>query len=190
MIWLAGHLPASGHEAEPAPGPTGADPDRDEEGSTRPAGPAVPVPGGMRQLLYTAAASPGGSADADALLVPTAPMLRHPLAIQRALRPLKRRIPSRLHQVLDEAATAAQIADRPPGHPWTPVMVPARERWLSLALVIDTAPAMGIWHPLAHELREAMFRLGAFRDVRVWLLADVADKVGIQASPRSLVMEP
>jgi hypothetical protein len=110
--------------------------------------------------------------------------------MQRALRPLKRRIPSRLHQVLDEAATAAQIADRPPEHPWTPVLVPARERWLSLALVIDTAPAMGIWRLLAGELREAMFRLGAFRDLRVWLLADVADKVGIQASARSPVMEP
>jgi WD40 repeat protein len=59
-------------------------------------------------------------------------------------------------------------------------MVLARERWLSLALVVDTGPAMAVWRPLVSELREAMFRLGAFRDVRVWLLtADGGAHTGI-----------
>jgi hypothetical protein len=69
-------------------------------------------------------------------------------------------------------------------------MVPAREPWLNLALVVDTGPAMTIWHPLAGELLEALLRLGAFRDVRVWSLADLPDGVGIRASPGGPVVAP
>ena len=195
MIWLARHLPAGDQESESASGAAeteateAAETDR-RSATRRVAGPAAAR--GKKQALYALGASPGGDTgtNADTLLVPTAPMLRHPLAIQRALRPLKRRIPSRLHWMLDEAATAARAADRPQEHPWIPVTEPARERWLSLALVIDTGPAMRVWQPLASELREAMFRLGAFRDVRVWLLADLADKVGIRASPRRPALAP
>lgn len=199
MIWLACQLPAGDQEPEPASDAADtemaeaaeADPRSAVNGEdlTRVAGSAAAPE--KRQALHALSASgEGAGTDADTLLVPTAPMLRHPLAIQRALRPLKRRVPSRLHRVLDEAATAARAADRPQERPWIPVMVPARERWLSLALVIDTGPAMYVWQPLASELREAMFRLGAFRDVRVWLLADLADRVGIRASPRGPALDP
>ena len=112
-------------------------------------------------------------------------MLNQTLRVQRALRPFKHRVPSRRQRVLDENATAEKIARRPLQRPWTPVMVPARERWLSLALVVDTGPAMAVWRPLVSELREVMFRLGAFRDVRVWQLT--ADRgadagMGVRAS--------
>ena len=200
MIWLASHLPAGNQEPEPASDAADtetaqaveADPQLAVSGEdpTRVEGPAAAAQ--KRQPLHAPGASSGEGrgTDADTLLVPTAPMLRHPLAVQRALRPLKRRIPSRLHRMLDEAATAARAADRPHARPWIPVMLPARERWLSLALVIDTGPSMGVWQPLASELRETMFRLGAFRDVRVWLLADLADKVGIRDSPRGPTLAP
>ncbi len=200
MLWLAAHLPADGQQAGTAPGPAGAG----DAGTADDTGPQAAVGEEARQPMARPGAVPekreplhrppasgeGAGADAEALLVPTAPMLRHPRAIQRALRPLKRRIPSRRHRVLDEAATAARVADRPQERPWAPVMVPARERWLSLALVVDVGPAMGVWRPLIGEFREAMFRLGAFRDVRVWLLAYRGDKVGVRSSPSGPVMGP
>lgn len=97
--------------------------------------------------MYLPGAAPGDATgpDAESLLVPTAPMLRQ-LAIQRALRPLKRRVRSRLDQMLDEDATAARIAQRMGERPWTPVLTPTRERWLSLAIVIDTGTAIP-WPP-------------------------------------------
>ncbi|MXQ62974.1 tetratricopeptide repeat protein [Actinomadura rayongensis] len=51
------------------------------------------------------------------------------------------------------------------------MMVPAPERWLTLTLVVDTGPTMGLWRPLARELAETLVRQGAFRDVRVVFLA-------------------
>jgi hypothetical protein len=73
--------------------------------------------------------------DARAVLVPTAPMLRDPLGIQRALRPLKRQVASgQLDQLdqLDETATADRIAEQPAGRRlWLPVLraaPPSRRR--------------------------------------------------------------
>jgi hypothetical protein len=200
MLWLAAYLPANGEQAGTVPGPAGAgDAGTADDTSSRAAlsGEAQPPtarPGTLlekREPLYRPPVpGEGAGADAQALLVPTAPMLRHPQAIQRALRPLKRRIPSRRHRVLDEAATAARVADRPQGRPWAPVMVPAHERWLSLALVVDVGPAMSVWRPLVSELREAMFRLGAFRDVRVWPLAYQGNEIGVRSSASGPVMDP
>jgi cell division protein FtsZ len=117
-------------------------------------------------------------------------MLGHSLDIQRALRPLKRKVPARQDQVLDEDATAGQIADRIDARPWVPVFAPAQERWLSLAIVLDTGSAMSIWQPLAEELREVMSRLGAFRDVRTWFAADIDSRIGIRTGPHGPVMTP
>ncbi|RFS84788.1 hypothetical protein D0T12_14795 [Actinomadura spongiicola] len=98
------------------------------------------------------------------MLVPTAPMLANPLGVQRALRPLKRRVPSRHRFELDEDATAARVADT---RLWTPVLVPSPERWLTLSLVVDTGPTMRLWRPLARELTEVLLRQGAFQDVHL-----------------------
>ncbi|WP_182909078.1 TIR-like protein FxsC [Microbispora sp. H13382] len=99
--------------------------------------------------------------------VPAAPLMNDVLSLQRALRPIKRRVPSRRRDLLDEEATAERIAET---GVWAPVMTFTPERWLDLALVIDTGPTMWPWRPLAGELREMFTRLGAFRDVRVWYL--------------------
>ncbi|GGV15436.1 hypothetical protein GCM10010182_40410 [Actinomadura cremea] len=101
---------------------------------------------------------------AEEVLVPTAPMLADPRGVQRALRPLKRRVPSRHRRELDEDATAARIAE---SGMWAPVLVPAPERWLTLGLVVDTGPTMRLWRPLARELAEALTRQGSFQDVHV-----------------------
>ncbi|MEU6989359.1 SAV_2336 N-terminal domain-related protein [Streptomyces sp. NPDC046465] len=102
------------------------------------------------------------------LRVPVPPMVTHPLALQRALRPLKRRVPSPVGHVIDEAATAHRIA-RIGGHPWgwLPVLRPAEERWLRLSLVCDAGPTMPIWHPLVHELHTALAQSGIFRTVEL-----------------------
>ncbi|MFJ3658271.1 SAV_2336 N-terminal domain-related protein, partial [Streptomyces nigra] len=85
--------------------------------------------------------------------------------LARALRPLKRRVPSTLSTVLDEEATAARIADH---HHWIPVLTPAKDRWLDLVIVLDAYSESGIfWEPLARELRAVCQQLGAFRDVRL-----------------------
>ncbi|MGA5210449.1 SAV_2336 N-terminal domain-related protein [Streptomyces pseudogriseolus] len=101
-----------------------------------------------------------------ALLAPAPPMLRHPLALQRSLRPLKRRAaaPDRLE--LDERATADRIArlDAEPEW-WLPVLRPAQERWLSLNLLYDTGPTMPVWRPLVRELHTALAQSGIFRTV-------------------------
>jgi hypothetical protein len=200
MLWLAAHLPADGQQAGVAAEPAGAGDGETADdtgprtaitGQEQPSAVQPETADEKREPLHTPPApGEGPGADAETLLVPTAPMLRHPRAIQRALRPLKRRVPSRRHRVLDEDATAAWVADRPRDRPWTPVLVPARERWLSLALVVDVGAAMDVWQPLIGELREALFRLGAFRDVRVWLLAHQDDKVGVRSSPGGPVMDP
>ncbi|GAA1547258.1 hypothetical protein GCM10009678_32320 [Actinomadura kijaniata] len=181
MLWLAHHL-APAPEPVPELGPAPAPPAPGPPEGTRPEPPRRdPVPGPREperpRALHPPAPSPareGGAA--REILVPTAPMLTDPLGVQRALRPLKRRVPSRRLRELDEEATAAHIAETRLAHArrWlpvpVPVLAPALERWLSLALVVDTGPTMRLWRPLARELTEVLLRQGAFHDIRVTYL--------------------
>ncbi|MGW5771609.1 SAV_2336 N-terminal domain-related protein [Streptomyces longwoodensis] len=113
-------------------------------------------------------ASPGTRppAGGPSLLAPAPPMLHRPLALQRALRPLKRRVPEPRTRVLDERATADRIA-RLGAHPdvWLPVLRPAHDRWLRLNLVHDTGPTMPLWRPLVRELHAVLAQSGVFRTV-------------------------
>ncbi|MEU9432156.1 SAV_2336 N-terminal domain-related protein [Streptomyces sp. NPDC048252] len=110
--------------------------------------------------------SGGGSAGSRPVLAPAPAMLPHPLALQRALRPLKRTVPSARARLLDERATADRIA-RLGAHPdvWLPVLRPARDRWLRLDLVHDTGPTMPVWRPLIRELHTVLAQSGVFRTV-------------------------
>ncbi|TDB80342.1 serine/threonine protein kinase, partial [Actinomadura sp. KC216] len=181
MLWLACHI--SPTEAAPPVAP--AAPEEPAE-PPPPAAPPAPAPQSAppparepRSRLHPrpapGAADPVG--EASEVLVPTAPMLADPLGVQRALRPLKRRVPSRHRFELDQDATAARIADT---RLWTPVLVPSPERWLSLSLVVDTGPTMRLWRPLARELAETLVRQGAFQDVHTAFLDTTG---GITASP-------
>ena len=98
---------------------------------------------------------------------PAAPALRNPLAIARAIRPLMRKVPSRTETILDEEATARQIAEK---NIWIPVLEPAPERWLDLALVIEESSSLPIWQETITEFQTLLERHGAFRDVRTWRL--------------------
>ena len=117
---------------------------------------------------------PGTSQTADTearravpVRAPAAAALPGGLDILRALRPLKRSAPAAHDQVLDEEATADRIADE---GLWVPVLRPAAERWLTLAIVVDAVPSMVIWRSLIGELGQLAAQFGAFRAVRTWYL--------------------
>ncbi|WSQ08808.1 SAV_2336 family protein [Streptomyces sp. NBC_01231] len=179
LLWLAGQLDGAqgaptSPEGEPRPArpapdapaavprPASAPPPRPPDAS-----PATPHDGRVPLLLPTpAAAAPGANGGGTPLLAPAPPMLHHPLALQRALRPLKRTVPSQRARVLDERATADRIARlgaRPEA--WMPVLRPAPDRWLRLNLVHDTGPTMPVWRPLVRELHAVLAQSGIFRTV-------------------------
>jgi tetratricopeptide (TPR) repeat protein len=114
-------------------------------------------------------AAQGNQADDPAtgapLRLPNVAALTDVLSIARALRPLRRRFPSLMRSVLDEAATAAAIADE---GLWSPRYRPAMERWLGLTLVVDNSESMEIWRQAVTEFQALLERLAAFEDVRIW----------------------
>ncbi|WP_067794950.1 SAV_2336 N-terminal domain-related protein [Actinomadura formosensis] len=169
MLWLACHIsPAPGERSASAPPePSGACATPPEPALPPAPARAAPEPEPPAGLHPRPAPGAEPAGEAAQVLVPTAPMLADALGVQRALRPLKRRVPSRHRRELDEEATAARIADT---RLWTPVLVPAPERWLTLSLVVDTGPTMRLWRPLARELAETLARQGAFRDVHLTYL--------------------
>ncbi|MFA1545055.1 caspase, EACC1-associated type [Actinomadura chokoriensis] len=182
MLWLACHItPAEELPAPAAPAPPPAAPDAAEVPQPPPPAPAPPPAREPLTGLHprpAPGAEPAG--EASEVLVPTAPMLADSLGVQRALRPLKRRVPSRHRRELDEEATAARIADT---RLWTPVLVPSPERWLTLGLVVDTGPTMRLWRPLARELTETLIRQGAFQNVHVSYLDETGRVSAVPGAP-------
>ncbi len=113
------------------------------------------------------------------LKIPDARSLQKPLELARSLRPLMRRVPSQVNTLLDEEATVRRIAEE---KIWCPVLRPALEPWLDLALVIDDSASMLMWRHTIAELQHFLSSYGVFRDVRVWRLGtDNAEKVCIYA---------
>ncbi|MFE8943761.1 SAV_2336 N-terminal domain-related protein [Streptomyces sp. NPDC007856] len=185
LLWLARQLEPEPAAADPEPtvtstsGPEPAQPAAPEPlpqppptppGERQPTPPPRPAPTGPREAhrapLHLPSPVPGDTGPYLGLLAPAPPMLRHPLGLQRALRPLKRHADAPAGHRVDEQATADRIA-RLGGSPegWLPVLRPARERWLRLNLVYDTGPTMPVWLPLIRELRAALARSGVFRMV-------------------------
>ncbi|MFB7651609.1 MULTISPECIES: SAV_2336 N-terminal domain-related protein [unclassified Streptomyces] len=189
LLWLAGHMdpatpgptddgatgPAAGEPAPPVPAPrpeTVRNPPRRQGrkpvGDPPEARPDTPDASRTPLRLPSPAPAPGTSAAEphSALLAPAPPMLRHTLALQRSLRPLKRRTDAPVGHEVDEAATADRIA-RLGGGPdgWLPVLRPVRERWLRLNLVHDAGPTMPVWQPLVRELHATLAQSGVFRTV-------------------------
>ncbi|MFH8463459.1 SAV_2336 N-terminal domain-related protein [Streptomyces sp. NPDC017991] len=156
----AGNCATSHNEPAPDPPPHSIPDPPDTRVPLRLPGPRTPTPGRAGQD------APSGPY--TSLLAPAPPMLPHPLGLQRALRPLKRRVPAPVGQELDEAATAHRIA-RLGAAPqwWLPVLRPTTERWLTLHLVHDTGPTMPVWRPLVRELHAALAQSGIFRTVEL-----------------------
>ncbi|NEP29375.1 SAV_2336 N-terminal domain-related protein, partial [Moorena sp. SIO3I6] len=68
--------------------------------------------------------------------------------------------------VIDEEETVTQIVEK---KIWTPVLKPAPERWLDLALVVEECSTV-IWQEIIAEFQKLTELQGAFRDVRSWSL--------------------
>jgi hypothetical protein len=96
---------------------------------------------------------------------PSARELYRPLALQRALRPLLRAVPTGPAISLDEEATVNRSAE---AGAVIPVLIPACERWLNLVIVVDTSPSMMLWGNLVSELGRLLTQIGAFRTIRTW----------------------
>jgi hypothetical protein len=95
-----------------------------------------------------------------------------------------RQVPSRTEQILDEEATAIQIAESAGQRQWIPAFQPAPERWLDLALIVEETRSTVIWQDLIAEFQTLLERQGAFRNIRTWSLR--SDEHGaIALFPRS-----
>ena len=94
--------------------------------------------------------SQGGFGSGLPLKVPDARSLREPLSLARSLKPLLQKVTAGLSAELDEVATVERIAD---GGVWLPVLKPALEPWLDLALVVDESLSMQLWHQTIAELK-------------------------------------
>lgn len=133
---------------------------------------------------------PTGTVAASFVRVPAGEALPQRLGLERALRPFKRRLPSRQQRELDPVATAEASAD------WraiTPVYRATPERWFDVAILAEATDAMQAWDSMLVELRRTLARHGAFRGARLWhytvrdgalVLATHGNAV---ASPRLLV---
>ncbi|MGW3746636.1 tetratricopeptide repeat protein [Streptomyces sp. NPDC005146] len=105
---------------------------------------------------------------ASAIRVSGAPPLPRRRALARAMRPLKRQVPSTTRAVVDEDATADRVAEE---ERWVPVLVPAQDRWLDLVLIIDAyGDGAVLWEPVGRELQSVLQELGAFRNIRTYWL--------------------
>ncbi|MFE7778503.1 SAV_2336 N-terminal domain-related protein [Streptomyces sp. NPDC057445] len=196
ILWLATRLPAGAPSSCAADaGEAGSLPVPAEKASD--AAPALPdeeaPPDGVPTIPVHAPATapPIGDAyrlSARPVRLAADPPLPQQLELLRALRPLKRRVPSRHVGELDEEATLDSMAQRSAPHrrgALLPVLRPAPERWLDAVLVVDGHPTgLLLWTPLAREVHRLLIQLGAFRDVRMRFLHTRPDgSPGLSAHP-------
>ncbi|MBD2303026.1 formylglycine-generating enzyme family protein [Nostoc sp. FACHB-190] len=99
--------------------------------------------------------------------VPAAPAIQNSLEIGRAMRPLKRKVPSTTKFILDEEATVNRIIER---DIWQPVTKPEPERWLNLELIVEESRSSFIWQELIDDFQQILENQGAFRSIRVWTI--------------------
>ncbi|MFE2711941.1 SAV_2336 N-terminal domain-related protein [Streptomyces mirabilis] len=196
ILWLATRLPAdapsscaadageAGSPAAPAEKASEAARALPDEEATPDGVPAVPV----HAPATAPTADDAYRLSARPVRLAADPPLPQQLELLRALRPLKRRVPSRHVGELDEEATLDSMAQRSAPHrrgALLPVLRPAPERWLDAILVVDGHPTgLLLWTPLAREVHRLLIQLGAFRDVRMRYLHTRPDgSPGLSAHP-------
>ena len=189
-LWLAGYAAPPARQApgdRPPPAPPGREPEAEppdgagdrESGTPR-------APSDRRPVHLPAAPGPGWTSLTGTGIpvpVPASTALPGSLALIRALRPLKLRAPDIRRRTLDEAATIDATAR---SGALMPVLRAGSERRFSLALVVDTGPAMAVWAKLEAELVVLLQRLAAFRDLQRWYVhGDRGRVLGISRSARA-----
>ncbi|MGW0669239.1 SAV_2336 N-terminal domain-related protein [Streptomyces sp. NPDC002746] len=148
----------------------------------------VPEPGPAEPQGLYAPAAPGGTGgrSSHAVGVSGVRTLESPRALNRAMRPLRRTVPSRTAVVLDEAATVERMAETTLPEP---VLRARAERWLTAVLVIDDGPSMVLWQRYAAEVRTLLEGQGAFHDIRTHGL-DSSGAPGPLLRPRPFAAGP
>jgi hypothetical protein len=190
-LWLAQHLPPATSSQpnvieEPGILAQQTHPETPVEAAVAPTAPADSVP-----ITTPSPSSEAAPIKSTPVRVPGPPGLTNQRDIQRALRPLRRRVPSRRTQVLDDQATVAYIAST---GLWLPVLRSSHERWFDVVLAVDTSASMELWHHLGPALRQVLTQTGAFRDVRIYRLTPGPDGCTFETgagdtphSPRELI---
>ncbi|MFM8295361.1 MAG: SAV_2336 N-terminal domain-related protein, partial [Microcystaceae cyanobacterium] len=112
------------------------------------------------------------------LKVPVPSALRDPLSLAKALRPLKRKVDSYTKVDIDEVATATRIAEKKIR---IPVLKPAPQRWLDLALVVEQNSNTVIWNQTLAEFQRLLERQGSFRNIRLWGLKEINEEIQLLA---------
>jgi len=187
-LWLARYVspPPAGVQTPPGSAVTPAVP-QETPGDSEPELATPPAPAGLPVYLPAGAAIGARQARLAGtgmpVPIPASTALPGSLGLIRELRPLKLRVPDARRRTLDEAATVSATAS---SGTLMPVLRAATERRFSLALVVDTGPAMAVWAKLEAELMVALQRLAAFRDLRRWYLhSHTDDMLGISHSARA-----
>ena len=116
------------------------------------------------ESVYLNRSTDGEGIPASKVRVPSPAALPNSLELMRALRPFRRRVPSRQLHELDEEETVNLTVEN---GILTPAYAPAKERWLDVTIVIEEKPSMAIWQQAMREFQRVLERLSAFREVRV-----------------------
>ncbi|KYC43312.1 hypothetical protein WA1_14605 [Scytonema hofmannii PCC 7110] len=176
ILWLAVHIEESEQSQQQSSGaqqklPTPEKPTTPESDSQAETPTPSELPEPSVQVYLPSRTSRSTTATSTnqgtSIKVPAAIALRNSLELGRSLRPLKRKFPSPIEKILDEEATVRRIAEE---KIWTPVLKPAPQRWLELALVVEQTRSTAIWKKTITELERLLKHHGAFRDVRTWEL--------------------
>jgi hypothetical protein len=156
VLPTSGDTPAASPGDEPPPPSTGP-----ESPGPSPVTSATPLAMPDERTGARSAASSGVETMGDAHSPLRRPPL--PLAMTRALRPLRRPVLLDENVVLNEDRTAEQAAE---AGVWLPVFDRVPERWADAVLVVDDSPMMELWHPTVTEFGQLLQRLGSFRTVQ------------------------
>ncbi|SDE27042.1 SAV_2336 N-terminal domain-related protein [Streptomyces prasinopilosus] len=181
-------LPAT--EEAPADAPLQPEPGTDDSCDE----PSAPESGSDANALGTASVwlkddSSSHSIPGRPLSIGRAPALPNALDIGRALRPLRRFRPSRVHRRLDLGATVDHYTRT---GVLVPQLAPAAEPWLEVVLVVDRGTSMAVWDETSLALTKVLRTLSAFRSVHVWHLEHPPEAPPVLRNHhgRPLLMDP
>ena len=130
-----------------------------------------PPPLPITTAVPTANSGAGGGVP---IQVPDVAALRNPLGLARALKPLMKKIPSPIEEIIDESATVRRIATE---ELWIPILQGKPIRWLELNLVIEKTEKFAIWQQTLREFQQLLERQGAFRRVQTWEISAHQEQV-------------
>ncbi|MFD5175552.1 SAV_2336 N-terminal domain-related protein, partial [Nocardia sp. NPDC058379] len=168
-LWLAEHLPTM--DATPparlavSPAAPEVQPNEHSISSAPappPSPPAVPKPTPDAPIYPAGHGRSAVTRRGIGVSAPAVPALRNTLDLARALRAFGRRVDSDHAFEVDDEATAAQIAEE---GLWTVVLRPERERWLSVAVLVEETPTMSVWDSTVTEFVRMLNWTGLFRGV-------------------------